>query len=109
MIDADAFAVLIADWCLEVQPGQQILVETTTLAQELASALHGAILPAPGSRRPENLLDERGSRQRRLLAGQPANLIQGIDPYVHQRPASTVLLRQPPKPRLRTEAERARK
>ena len=32
MIDADAFAVLIADWCLEVQPGQQILIETTTLA-----------------------------------------------------------------------------
>ena len=44
MIDADAFAALIADWCLEVQPGQQILVETTTLAQDAAAALHRAIL-----------------------------------------------------------------
>jgi aminopeptidase len=44
VIDADAFAVLIADWCLEVQPGQQILVETTTLAIEPAIALHRAIL-----------------------------------------------------------------
>jgi aminopeptidase len=44
LIDADAFATLIADWCLEVQPGQQILVETTTLAQAAAAALHRAIL-----------------------------------------------------------------
>lgn len=44
LIDPDAFAVLIADWCLEVQPGQQILVSTTTLAEELASGLHRAIL-----------------------------------------------------------------
>ena len=44
MIDADAFAVLIADWCLDVQPGQQVLVRTTTLAEELATALAGAIL-----------------------------------------------------------------
>ena len=32
MIDADAFAALICDWCLEVQEGQQIKIETTTLA-----------------------------------------------------------------------------
>jgi aminopeptidase len=44
VIDADAFAVLLADWCLEVQPGQQILIETTTLAQEPAAALHRAVL-----------------------------------------------------------------
>lgn len=44
MIDADAFAVLIADWCLEVQPGQQVLIETTTLAEEAALALHRAVL-----------------------------------------------------------------
>ena len=42
VIDPDAFAVLIADWCLEVQPGQQILIETTTLAREPAVALHRA-------------------------------------------------------------------
>lgn len=44
MIDADAFAVLLADWCLEVQPNQQILIQTTTLAQEPAAALHRAVL-----------------------------------------------------------------
>jgi aminopeptidase len=44
VIDADAFAVLIVDWCLEVQPNQQILIQTTTLAQEPAAALHRAVL-----------------------------------------------------------------
>jgi aminopeptidase len=44
VIEPDAFAALIADWCLEVQPGQQILVETTTLAESAAAALHRAIL-----------------------------------------------------------------
>ena len=44
MIDADAFAVLIADWCLGVQPRQQILIECGTLAQELAVALHRVVL-----------------------------------------------------------------
>ncbi len=44
MIDADAFAVLIADWCLEVEPGQQILIETSTLGEELAVAVHRAVL-----------------------------------------------------------------
>ncbi len=44
MIDADAFAVLLADWCLGVQPQQQILIETGTLAEELAVALHRAVL-----------------------------------------------------------------
>ncbi len=44
MIDADAFAVLLADWCLGVQPQQQILIECGTLAQELAVALHRAVL-----------------------------------------------------------------
>jgi aminopeptidase len=44
VIDADAFAVLLADWCLEVQPNQQILIDSTTLAQEPAAALHRAVL-----------------------------------------------------------------
>jgi aminopeptidase len=44
VIHADAFAVLVADWCLEVQRGQQILIETTTLALEPAVALHRALL-----------------------------------------------------------------
>jgi aminopeptidase len=44
VIDADAFAVLVADWCLEVQHGQQVLIDTTTLALEPAVALHRALL-----------------------------------------------------------------
>ncbi len=48
MIDPDAYAVLLADWCLDVQPGQQILIATTTLAQEAAVALHRAVLERGG-------------------------------------------------------------
>ena len=48
MIDADAFAVLLADWCLEVAPEQQILIKTTTLAQEPAAALYRAVLERGG-------------------------------------------------------------
>jgi aminopeptidase len=42
--DADAFAALLCDWCLEAQPGQQVLVAATTLAQEPVAALHRALL-----------------------------------------------------------------
>jgi aminopeptidase len=44
VIDADAFARLICDWCLEVQAGQQVLVASTTLAPEPVLALHGELL-----------------------------------------------------------------
>jgi aminopeptidase len=40
----DAFAALICDWCLEAGAGQQVLVSTTTLAQEPVLALHRALL-----------------------------------------------------------------
>jgi aminopeptidase len=43
-IDPDAFAALICDWCLEVAPGEQVLVGSTTLAEPLLQALHAAIL-----------------------------------------------------------------
>jgi aminopeptidase len=42
--DPEAFAALLCDWCLEVRAGQQILIGTTTLAQPLLRALHGAVL-----------------------------------------------------------------
>jgi aminopeptidase len=48
VIDADAFAVLVAEWCLDVQPGQQVLISTTTLAEEAAVALHRAVLERDG-------------------------------------------------------------
>jgi aminopeptidase len=42
--DPDRFAALLCDWCLELQPGARVLVESTTLAEPLAIALHRAIL-----------------------------------------------------------------
>jgi aminopeptidase len=42
--DADAFAALLCDWCLEVSPGQQILISSTALAHEPVVALRRAVL-----------------------------------------------------------------
>ncbi|HWE32660.1 MAG TPA: aminopeptidase [Solirubrobacteraceae bacterium] len=42
--DADRFAALLCDWCLEVQPGQQVAVVSTTLALQPVSALYRALL-----------------------------------------------------------------
>jgi aminopeptidase len=42
--EPDAFAALVCDWCLEVQPGQQVLVASTTLAHHPVMALHRALL-----------------------------------------------------------------
>jgi aminopeptidase len=44
MIDSDAFAALLCDWCLEVAERQQVLVVTTTLGEALARAIHRAVL-----------------------------------------------------------------
>jgi aminopeptidase len=44
VFDPEAFAGLLCDWCLEVAPGDQVLVGTTTLAVPLVSALHRALL-----------------------------------------------------------------
>ncbi len=43
-VDPDKFADLLCDWCLEVQAGQQILFETTSLAEPLVVAMHKALL-----------------------------------------------------------------
>lgn len=42
--DPDAFAALLVDYCLDVRPGQQVLVRSTTLAAPLLRALQRAIL-----------------------------------------------------------------
>lgn len=42
--DTEAMAELLAGYCLDVQPGQQVLVRSTTLAAPLLSALNRAIL-----------------------------------------------------------------
>jgi aminopeptidase len=43
-IDAAAFAGLLAGYCLEVQPGQEVLVRSTTLAEPLLLECQRAIL-----------------------------------------------------------------
>ncbi|MET0769381.1 MAG: aminopeptidase [Solirubrobacteraceae bacterium] len=43
-VDAAGFARLITDYCLEVQPGQQVVVRSTTLAAPLLLALQAEIL-----------------------------------------------------------------
>jgi aminopeptidase len=44
VIDADAFATLLCDWCLEPTEGQQVMVSTSTLAVPLVTAMHRAVL-----------------------------------------------------------------
>jgi aminopeptidase len=44
MIDPDALAALLCDYCLEVAVSQQVLAASTTLAEPLLGALHRAIL-----------------------------------------------------------------
>src|SRR6202012_1024850 len=42
--DPRKFAELLCDWCLEVAPGQQVLINSTTLAHPLLTELHAAVL-----------------------------------------------------------------
>jgi aminopeptidase len=44
VIEADRFAELLAGWCLDVQPGQQVLIESSTLAAPLLLALQRTML-----------------------------------------------------------------
>ena len=42
--EPEAFAALLCDWCLDVQAGTRVLVDSTTLAEPLALALQRALL-----------------------------------------------------------------
>jgi aminopeptidase len=44
VIDPTAFATLLCDYCLEVRPGQQVVVRSTSLAAPLVLALQRALL-----------------------------------------------------------------
>ena len=44
MIDPDAFAALLCDWCLEVRERQQVVIATTTLAEPILRSMHRAVL-----------------------------------------------------------------
>ena len=54
MIDAEAFAKLLCDWCLDVRERDYVLVSTTTLAAPLIRAFHRELITrgawAPGLR-----------------------------------------------------------
>ncbi|HEY2440860.1 MAG TPA: aminopeptidase [Solirubrobacteraceae bacterium] len=43
-LDHNAFAALLCDWCMRVAPGERVGVYSTTLAEELALAVHAAVL-----------------------------------------------------------------
>ncbi len=44
MIDADAFAALVCEWCLDVRERDYVLVTTTPLAAPLIRAVHRALI-----------------------------------------------------------------
>ncbi|HWE10149.1 MAG TPA: aminopeptidase [Solirubrobacteraceae bacterium] len=44
LLDHDAFAALLCDWCMRVAPGERVAVYSTTLAEELALAVSAAVL-----------------------------------------------------------------
>ena len=44
MIDPARFARLLSGWCLDVQPGQQVMIASTTLAEPLLLALQAELL-----------------------------------------------------------------
>jgi aminopeptidase len=43
-MDAERHAALLCDYCLQVEPGEQVVVRSTTLASPLLLALHRALL-----------------------------------------------------------------
>jgi aminopeptidase len=91
VIDADAFATLLCDWCLDVRERDYVLVSTTTLAAPLIRAFHRLLITrgawTPGLRiglpglaedfyrlAPDDLLDN--------FAPQDLAEMEGIDAYV---------------------------
>lgn len=114
--DPDAFAALICDWCIEVQPGWQVLVGITPQAMDLGHALYRALLErdawplmrfAPGV----FARDLYGSARDRHLDGYaPADLLetQSVDAVVRiDAPENTQALAGVD-PALITRAARAR-
>jgi len=99
VIDPDAFANLLCDWCLDVRERDYVLVFTTTLATPLVRALHRALITrgawAPGLRiafpglaedfyklAPDDLLDN--------FAPQDLAEMERIDAYLNiQAPENT--------------------
>ncbi len=77
-LDADRFAALVCDWCLEVEAGQKVLISTSTLAREPTLALVAA-LTARGAWS-SLALDPPGSRVAFLAHAGP-ELLAGANPF----------------------------
>jgi aminopeptidase len=78
MFDNDAFAALLCDWCIQVEPGMRVIVATTTLAEPAAAALESALL-ARGAW-PFLMLAPAGQTERLLEHGQDRHF-DGPNPF----------------------------
>jgi aminopeptidase len=96
--DPDAFAALLCDWCLGVQADQQVLVLSSTLAQELVAAVYRAVLergawPLLRLTPPESSADfYRLARDEQLDGYPPLDLtdVEGADSWLRiMAPANT--------------------
>ncbi len=116
MIDPDAFAQLLCDWCIEVQPRDQVLVRISTNAIPLVRALHRALLARDAwplfRLSPDELAEDfyRHARDTQLDSVAPLELAeaQGADALISiQAPSNTRALAGV-EPTLITRAGRAR-
>jgi aminopeptidase len=90
MIDADAFAAVLCDWCMEVREGDQVLVVSSTLSEPLVRALNRAIVTRgawPALRvSPPGVLEDfyRLATEEQLDSFAPLELaeVQAADAYV---------------------------
>jgi aminopeptidase len=82
VIDADAFASLLCDWCVPVEPGDQVLIRAPTLAEPLVLALHRALLDREAWPLPRLTVDDlsedfyRWARERHLDSFAPLELVE---------------------------------
>ena len=99
--DAAGFAALLCDWSMQVAPGDRVGVLSTTLASDLATALHTAILGRDAwpyvSLEPPGLVADfhRHARERHRTEPPPTQLaVAGaLDAFVHiEAPANTTEL-----------------
>jgi aminopeptidase len=116
VIDPESFARLLCDWCLGVEPDDQVLIASTTLAEPLVGALHRAVLsrdawPLLRVSPPGVTVDfYRHARPRHLDGYAPFELteVESIDAWLRiEAPANTRALAGID-PELITRASRAR-
>ncbi|MGZ4176642.1 MAG: aminopeptidase, partial [Solirubrobacteraceae bacterium] len=99
--DPDAFAALLCDWSMEVRPGDRVGILSTTLAADLAAALHRAVLERDAwpyvSLEPPGLAADlyRHAHERHRTEAPPTHLavVGALDAFVRiEAPANTTEL-----------------